>query len=41
MGLGIFFARSVTEHLGGELEIDSEPDRGTIVAMRIPWSTQP
>lgn len=40
MGLGIFFARSVTEHLGGELEIDSEPGRGTVVAVRIPWAAQ-
>lgn len=40
MGLGIFFARSVTEHLGGELQISSEQGRGTTVAVRIPWTTQ-
>jgi two-component system sensor histidine kinase RegB len=40
MGLGLFFARSVTEHLGGELEIDSEQGRGTIVSVRIPWAAQ-
>ncbi len=38
MGLGIFFARSVIEQLGGELQIDSQRDLGTRVAVRIPWS---
>ncbi len=41
MGLGIFFARSVIEHLGGELEIDSRPGLGTLVTVRIPWTQQP
>ncbi len=36
MGLGLFFAGSVIEHLGGTLSIDSEPLRGTIVSVRIP-----
>jgi two-component system sensor histidine kinase RegB len=40
MGLGLFFARSVTEHLGGRLDIDSEDGRGTVVAIRIPWAAQ-
>jgi two-component system sensor histidine kinase RegB len=40
MGLGLFFARSVTEHLGGQLDIDSEDGRGTVVVVRIPWATQ-
>jgi len=36
MGLGLFFARSVSEHLGGTLEITSDPGRGTRAALRIP-----
>lgn len=41
MGLGIFFARSVIEQLGGELEIDSRQDIGTRVSVRIPWNQEP
>lgn len=36
MGLGLFFAGSVVEHLGGQLDIDSAPGRGTRVTVRIP-----
>jgi two-component system, sensor histidine kinase RegB len=37
MGLGLFFARSVVEQIGGQMEILSEPGRGTRVRVRLPW----
>jgi two-component system sensor histidine kinase RegB len=37
MGLGLFFARSVFEQLGGELWIESQPGRGTRVSVELPW----
>lgn len=37
MGLGLFFARSVFEHLGGALRIESSPYRGTRVTVELPW----
>lgn len=37
MGLGLFFARSVVEQIGGQMEIFSEPERGTRVRVRLPW----
>ncbi len=36
MGLGLFLTRSVLEHLHGELRIDSEPGRGTVVTLSFP-----
>jgi two-component system sensor histidine kinase RegB len=36
MGLGLFIARSLVEHLGGWLKIDSVPGRGTRVELHIP-----
>jgi two-component system sensor histidine kinase RegB len=36
MGLGLFFARSVSEHLGGTLEITSAQGSGTRATLRIP-----
>lgn len=36
MGLGLFIARSLVEHLGGALEVDSAPGRGTKVEIYIP-----
>jgi two-component system sensor histidine kinase RegB len=35
MGLGLFLARAVAERLGGGLEIDSTPGRGTTARLRI------
>ncbi len=37
MGLGLFIARSLVEHLGGGLKIDSAPGRGTRVELHIPF----
>lgn len=36
MGLGLFVARSVAEQLGGRLEIQSTPGRGTTVSLFLP-----
>jgi two-component system sensor histidine kinase RegB len=36
MGLGLFYARTVAEQLGGRLDLDSTPGRGTTVAVRLP-----
>ncbi len=36
MGLGLFLARVVLERLGGGLEIDSAPGRGTVVTAVLP-----
>lgn len=41
MGLGLFLARSVIDRLGGELEFDSVPGKGTTVLMRLPVVRQP
>jgi len=40
MGLGLFIARSLVEHLGGVLQIDSTPGRGTKVDICIPIGAQ-
>jgi two-component system sensor histidine kinase RegB len=40
LGLGVFFARTVTEQLGGRFEIDSRLGQGTTVTMRLPRPTQ-
>jgi two-component system sensor histidine kinase RegB len=36
MGLGLFLARSVIEHAGGTLALQSEPGRGTTALIRLP-----
>jgi len=36
MGLGLFIARSLVGHLGGALDIESAPGRGTRVEIQIP-----
>lgn len=36
MGLGLFLARALAEQLGGRLELDSAPDRGTTVRLEVP-----
>lgn len=36
LGLGLFLAKSLAERLNGELRIESEPGRGTRVALRLP-----
>lgn len=40
MGLGIFLARAVAERVGGELLLDSEPDRGTTATVLVPLEVQ-
>lgn len=35
MGLGLYFARSVAEQLGGELQIRSAPGAGTSITLRV------
>lgn len=39
MGLGVFLTRSVVAQLGGELQIDSTPGRGTTVRLSVPGLT--
>ena len=39
MGLGIFFARSVIEQIGGQMEIISVFGQGTRVRVLLPWSS--
>jgi len=36
MGLGLFLTASIVEQLGGELELTSEPGRGTTVTLELP-----
>ncbi len=36
MGLGLFLAKTVIEQLGGRLELDSRPGRGTTVRVQLP-----
>jgi two-component system, sensor histidine kinase RegB len=36
MGLGLFLTRAVVERLGGRVEIDSQPGRGTRATLRLP-----
>ena len=36
MGLGLFLARAVVEHLGGSLLVESKAGRGTAVTVRLP-----
>lgn len=41
MGLGLFLARTVLERIGGQLELSSDPGRGTTAAMDIPVDQRP
>jgi two-component system sensor histidine kinase RegB len=36
MGLGLFLAQSVAEQMGGRLELDSAPGRGTRASLVLP-----
>jgi two-component system sensor histidine kinase RegB len=36
MGLGVFIARSLVEHLGGQLELESTPGQGTVARVWLP-----
>ncbi|MFP4598510.1 MAG: ATP-binding protein [Persicimonas sp.] len=40
MGIGLYLASQLFEQLGGALEIDSEPGRGTRVGVRLPRATR-
>lgn len=35
-GLGLILAKSFTEHLGGALQLDSQPGKGTCITLRLP-----
>jgi signal transduction histidine kinase len=35
-GLGLFIARSIAEAHGGSLEVDSMPDRGSLLSLELP-----
>ena len=39
MGLGLYFARAVAEHVGGSLVLTSEPGTGTTATLCLPRST--
>jgi len=41
MGLGLFLARTTAEQLGGQLEIDSQLGRGTVVRLVVPCDDLP
>ena len=36
MGLGLFLARLFAERLGGQLNLESEPGRGTVASLKLP-----
>jgi two-component system sensor histidine kinase RegB len=36
MGLGLFLARSITEHLNGSLRLSSAPGQGTVAVLQLP-----
>jgi CHASE2 domain-containing sensor protein/signal transduction histidine kinase len=38
-GLGLAFVRVVAEKHGGNIEVESEPDRGSLFRLRLPFST--
>jgi signal transduction histidine kinase len=40
-GLGLFVCRNVVRQHGGEIEIESEPGRGTTVRVRLPRAESP
>ena len=40
-GLGLPYARRLAEILGGSLELDSAPGKGTVVTLRLPMDAQP
>ena len=41
MGLGLFLAQEVTQHLGGSLDIESVVDQGSLVTLRVPTTPIP
>jgi two-component system sensor histidine kinase RegB len=41
MGLGLFLARAVVEHLGGTLQVASQTGKGTEVTVQLPCSSRP
>ncbi len=40
VGLGLYIVKSFTELLGGEIDVESEPGRGSIFSVRIPCTAQ-
>ena len=41
MGLGTFLVRTLAERLGGHLEFQSTPDRGTTAILELPCTQHP
>ncbi len=41
MGLGLFLARSITEHLDGSLRLRSAPGQGTVAVLQLPDACNP
>jgi two-component system sensor histidine kinase RegB len=41
MGLGVFLARALCERLGGSLDFDSKPGRGTVARVVLPQGQVP
>ena len=39
LGIGMYESREFIRQLGGEIQVDSEPDKGTLVALYIPSMT--
>ena len=35
-GLGLYLSRKIVEEMGGKLDIESEPGKGTEVVLRLP-----
>jgi two-component system sensor histidine kinase RegB len=38
MGLGLFLAHALADRLGGRLELDSMPGRGTVARLMLPFA---
>jgi len=39
VGLGLYIVKSYAEMLGGKVEVDSEPNKGTIFTVTIPYQS--
>jgi len=41
MGVGMYESREFIQQLGGEIRVESEPGKGTTIALYIPVATGP